>query len=356
VSGGIEPIFAQQYIRTVIVSTIPDHIADVTPKYYLGEFAETSMFSFVNEGSDKILRGVDDNGTVYKIDKNRGLTREVACIDYGVRYLMDKDEWDPEADWAVTSQSLTPEEHITDLHGFAKWIDSSVSKTINCPYDYPYDKFKDIYVDAYNKRVIKGVTTYRSGTMASVLSTQPDTPQSAPEEEIIIDTVKLPVSCPATVKILKAEGRKWYLTVAYNNGNNAPFALFVHTNAVEKTVQTSSAIDAMISLARTKGIPTKFVDETLEKIKYDSNSSKVARAISLNLRHGVLIKNIVFELDKLETIFVGSFLFQIKKFLASYVKDGETIDGAVCKNCNSATIVFSEGCSKCLTCGSSKCG
>jgi len=350
VSGGIEPIFAQEYTRTVIVNVIPKHIKEYTPNFHQGEFFETSMFKFVNEGSDKILRGVDTNGTVFKIDKNRGLTKEVDCIDYGVRYLIDRGEWDKDAEWAVTAQSLTPTDHINDLYGFAKYIDSSVSKTINCPYDYPYEDFKHIYLDAYNKRVIKGITTYRSGTMAAVLSTKPE----SSEEEIILDTVKLPVSSPATMKILKAEGRKWYLTVLHTD-DNRPHALFVHTNAIEKTIQTSDAIDALTALARKKGIPENFVAATLEKAKSDSNSSKVARVISLNLRHGVLIKNIVFELDKLD-MFVGSFLFQVKKFLSSYVKDGERIEGATCETCGGTNIVFSEGCSKCMTCGSSKCG
>lgn len=351
VSGGIEPVFAQKYVRTVIVNQIPIDMILETPKFYQGEFYETDLFRFTTEGADIILRGVK-NGVVYKIDKNRGLTKEVDCIDYGVRYLMEKGEWDENAEWAVTAQSLTPEDHINDLYGFAKWIDSSVSKTINCSFDYPFEKFKNIYLDAYNKKVIKGITTYRSGTMAAVLAA---TPSFVPDEEIILGTVKLPVSSPATMKILRAEGRKWYLTVVHSN-DNKPFALFVHTNANEKTIQTSDAVDVLVDLAKRKGIPEEHIEATLEKTKSDSNSSKVARVISLNLRHGVLIKNIVFELDKMDDILIGSFLFQIKKFLSSYVKDGEKIEGAVCSNCGGTNIVFSEGCSKCMTCGSSKCG
>ena len=353
VSGGIEPIFAFSYIRTVIVNKTPDHLMSVTPEFWKGVYEETEMFKWVKEGDEDILRGVDAHGTVYKIDKNRGLTKEVPCIDYGVKWLMDRDEWDENAEWAVTAMTLTPADHVNDLKGFARWIDSAISKTVNVPYDFPFDNFEDVYLDAYKEQYIKGITTYRSGTMTSVLSEKP--PADDTEEEIILDDVKLPDSSPATMKVLQAEGRKWYMTVLHNQAQTEPLALFVHTNANEKTVQTSDAIEAMFDLARRKGIPEKHVMETESKVSGDSNSSKIARAISLNLRHGVKINNIVFELDKLDDILVGSFLFQVKKFMASYVRDGEKIEGAVCDVCESTNVVFSEGCSKCMSCGSPKC-
>lgn len=49
-----------------------------------------------------MLRGVYE-GTTYKIDKNRGLLKEVECVDYGVRYLRDRGEWNPNADYVVTA-------------------------------------------------------------------------------------------------------------------------------------------------------------------------------------------------------------------------------------------------------------
>ena len=111
-----------------------------------------------------------------------------------------------------------------------------------------------------------------------------------------------------------------------------------------------------VSQSRYKGIPGRHINDAIEKMKSDTNATRIARMISLNLRHGVLIKNIVAALDKVEDVIVGSFLFQIKKFLSSYVKDGEKVDGQTCENCGSTNIIFSEGCQKCGDCGSSKCG
>lgn len=350
VSGGIEPVFMPEYIRTVIVNTTPDEIKDVTPRWWEGEWKETSLFKFAKEGDEDILRGTHKS-TVYKIDKNRGLTKEVPCEDYGVRWLKSRGEWDPNADWAVSTLQLTPQEHINDLMGFSKYTDSAISKTINLPNDFSFESFQSVYTEAYRSGFIKGCTTYRSGTMASVLSGKTDE-----DEEIIQDHVKLPESAEASLKTIKAEGKKWYLTVTYFDGTKKPFALFVKTNAHEKNIVTNNALEILEALARDKGIPSEHVDGTLEKSKQDNNASKITRMISLLLRHGVLIKNIVTALDRVDDAYVGTFIFQIKKFLASYIKDGEKVDGEVCQECGSNKIVFQEGCKVCSSCGSSKCG
>lgn len=356
VSGGLEPVFLHDYIRTVIVGYMPKEIADVTPKWFEGEWAETKMFKFAKEGDEEILKGKDENGTVYKIDKNRGLTKEVLCEDYGVRYMKRIEEWDGRCVWTSTALSMTVEDHVSDLKGFARWIDSAMSKTVNVPHDYSFDAFENIYLEAYKSGYVKGVTTYRSGTMTTVLSPKEEMFAGPRDEEIILEDVRLPDSAPATMKVLKAEGRKWYLTVIWNERQTRPLAFFVHTNSHEKGIPTTDAVDLLVKLARKKGIPKKHIDTAVDKMSVDSNPTKIARMISLNLRHGVLIKNIVAALGKVEEAYVGSFLFQIKKFLSSYIKDGEKVQDAICESCGSHNIVYQEGCMKCISCGSSKCG
>jgi ribonucleoside-diphosphate reductase alpha chain len=130
VSGGIEPVFMPEYIRTKIETFPPSEIAAVTPKYNEGVFEETSFFKWDKEGDDLILKGITPEGVVYKIDRNRGLTREVLCEDYGVRYLKSVGKWDPKADWMVTTTELTAQDHVNDLRGFARWTDSACSKCV----------------------------------------------------------------------------------------------------------------------------------------------------------------------------------------------------------------------------------
>lgn len=356
VSGGIEPVFMPEYIRTVIVPSCPDELINIVPKYWQGEFHETEHFKFTKEGDEDILKCVWKDGTVYKIDKNRGLTKEVLCEDYGVRFLKKRNEWDPNADWAVTALMLTVQDHINDMKGFAKFIDSAISKTINVPYDYPFADFKRVYLDAYKEGYIKGVTTYRTGTMTAVLSLKEDkNAEDTLNEEIILQDVKFPDNTPAQMKILRAEGKKWYVTVIMNNEQTKPIAFFVHTNHPEKNITTNDALDLLFELAVAKNIPQQHVDSTKNKISQDNNATKIARAISLLLRHGVSIKNVVTTLNKVKNVYAGSFLFQIRKLLSSYIRDGERAEGITCNNCDSSKIIFQEGCFVCVNCGSSKC-
>lgn len=352
VSGGIEPIFMPEYVRTVIVNVVPDHIKAFTPKWYEGEWYETEMFKKYNEGDDEMLRGIDEYGTVYKIDKNRGLTKEVLCEDYGVRYLKSIGEWDANADWAVTTTQLSVDDHLIDLKGFTRFLDSAASKTINIPHDYSFDDFKKVYFDAWKTGYIKGLTTYRSGTMMSVLSAKESDDNN--DEEIILESVRLDDSHPAVLKTLKSEGRKWYLTLTMDNTGTRPIALFVHTNSPEKSAITHNAVDKLLDLARNKGIPEIWIENTIKKMEHDNNVTKIARVIGLNLRHGVHIKNVVSTLNEIDTT-VNTFIFQIRKFLAQYIKDGTKVENAVCDNCGSSNIEYREGCTICKDCGNSKC-
>jgi ribonucleotide reductase alpha subunit len=355
VSGGLEPIFMPEYIRTVVVNEMPEEFADVCPKWFEGEWHETEMFKYDKEGDEEILKG-KHNGVVYKIDKNRGLTKEVLCEDYGVRYLKEKDAWDPNADFSVTTANLSVDDHVNDLKGFARWIDSATSKTINIPFDYPFEDFKNIYLNAYQSGYIKGVTTYRAGTMTTVLAAKDERDADEYDEEIIEEDVKVPVQAPATVNIIRADGKKWYLTTVWNEQKTRPMAFFVHTNHHETSVHTVDAIDRLLKLAKDKKIPEKWIEDTSKKMEKDNNATKIARAISLNLRHGVLIKNVVFTLDRVPNVFVNSFLFQIRKYLSTFIKDGEKVEGEKCQECGSENVIYSEGCKKCMSCGSSKCG
>ena len=156
-------------------------------------------------------------------------------------------------------------------------------------------------------------------------------------------TLNLPDSLPASLKTLRAEGRKWYLTVIMNEPQTKPVALFVQTNHSEKNVLAENTVDILLNLARSKGIPEKHIIDTVNKSTHDSNATKVCRMISLCLRHGVLIRNIVGELDKVDCI-AGTFVFHVRKYLASFIKDGEKVSNENCQSCGSTNVVYQEGC------------
>jgi len=176
------------------------------------------------------------------------------------------------------------------------------------------------------------------------------------QESVIVTDVKLPSDAPARMKTLRADGKKWYMTVVYLPNTEKPYALFCSTNNKEKTAQTSDAVERLIELARFKGILEEHIAKLQEKMSADNNVNKLTRSISLLLRHNVSIVNIVSVLDQMEDIFVGSFLFQVKKFLSAYIKDGQRVEDGKCDDCGSKNVIYVEGCFQCVDCGSGHCG
>jgi ribonucleoside-diphosphate reductase alpha chain len=240
------------------------------------------------------------------------------------------------------------------MTGFARWVDSSISKTVNIPEKYTFEDFKNLYLNAFNSGYIKGLTSYRANTMTNVLSSVNKNTNDK-VEEIIKESIKLPNAGKANYDIIRAEGHKWYLTTILNEDETSPVALFVVTNTREPKVTTHDAIEKLLNLAKEKGIPIKWIQDVENKINIDNNSTKIARTISLCLRHGILVKNVVSVLDSIENVFVGTFLFQIRKHLSKWIKNGEKIENKKCPNCGSEQLVYQEGCSKCLSCGHSAC-
>lgn len=340
VSGGCEPVFLHEYIRTTIVQSPPDYIKELCPKYWQGEFVETEMFKFSKEGDETILRGVDENGVVYKIDKNRGLTKEVFCEDYGVKILKERGEWDSGAEWAVTTNNLTVYDHITDLKGWAKWIDSSISKTINLPNNYPYDDFKRIYLEAYKSGVIKGITTYRDGTMTSVLS-------SIEKKDTIIK--KRPKKLRCDIHHPTVKGSKYYVAIGLDD-NDKPYEIFAGENGIDKDI-ASGFIQRIRNGRYSLIADNEVVIEDMGE-RCSNEEEAVARLASISLRNGVEIQSIVDQLEKTKGSLSG-FAKVMCRILRKYIPESAKCNDH-CPECKES-LVYQEGCKKCVNCGFSKC-
>ena len=348
VTGGIEPLFMAEYIRTVIVDGCPADMLSFTPKYWEGEFKETNVFKFVQEGGEKILRGTY-NGIIYKIDKNRGLTKEVPCIDYGVRYLRAREIWDPKADWAVTASTLSVQEHLRDMTGFAKWVDSSISKTVNLPNDYPYDSFKNLYLDAYKSGVLKGITTYRAGTMMNVLAANKFVvPRTTPP--------KRPVEVKGELHHFVIDGRKYYTAVGMDEDGKVS-EVFTGVNQTRGEIFIPKTVRTGIIKKECRGHYT-FIGDDKEKYELTNGHSNdeadaLTRMISGGLRHGMDIGFAVHQLEKTEGPLV-CFSKVLARTLKKYIKDGTYVCGEECPECKNK-MIRKEGCVTCPQCGYSKC-
>ena len=373
VSGGIEPVFMQEYVRWAIV---PEKDRAELKKQGLkfpeapkGEWFETDVFKFSKRGTDDILKGTY-NGVDYEIDKGRGLIKASLVSDYGWLYAKENFTASELAEMEskgvfATTEDLSVADHINPLKIIAKYTDMSSSKTVNLPADYPYEEFKNLYIDSW-KAGIKGITTYRAGTMTAVLEKKQETKDQQVELEnmfsgakdgVILENVKLPSECHSKLYVIKDKNKKkWYVNIAFaDQGLTRPFALFVNTNSKESNEVAEGTIESLMKLAKNKGINKTLIGDQLEKYLGQTNVTKIARSIGFLLRHNIAIIDIVDVLDE-GNYPISSFTFHVKRLLKQFIKDGTNVSGknGKCPQCG-GTMIFQEGCILCKDCSFSKC-
>lgn len=356
VTGGGEPIFLYDYIRTKIQSYYPEGLftpnaINFEEKTFLGMLEPTNPWKWVREGDENLLR-CEFEGDVYKVDKNRGLLKESVVEDYGVWWLRQKGEWNPDAEWACNTSNLTVDDHINTMKILAKYLDSAMSKTVNLPNDYPYEDFKKLYIDCWKSGVIKGCTTYRDGTMTNVLAAI----ESKKEESSFEykDAVKRPNSLPCEIYHVTAKGQRW--TVVVGLLENKPYEVFAF---LYDGVKLSEGVvkgdlikekSGVYTLTHSKGQ----LFDVASGIRDEDEA--LSRMISTALRHGSAIDFVVEQLDKSHGTVV-SFSKAIARVLRKYAKKIEESQNKIERMCDTGDcrIIHEDGCTKCLTCGQSAC-
>ena len=354
VSGGLEPIFLPEYVRTTIFPFPPEGLEVAKNIDFQNRKFDSvgTEWSWTTEGDENLLR-TEFDGYVWKIDKNRGLLRETVVRDYAVRYLDAKGEWDPSAEWVATTTELSIDEHVKTMGVMARYIDSAMSKTVNLPADYSYGEFKRLYEDVYATGVIKGCTTYRAGTMTTVLAEKKDEDgelslprTTAPERPKTLD---------CDIHHLTVGGGKWIVIVGLYGED--PYEIFAFQ---KKNISISTKIrNGKLTKVKRGRYNLELGDFELENLKehFESNEEEaLTRMISTALRHGTDINFIYEQLQKSEGTIV-SFSKAIARTLKKYLdeellKNSETY----CENCGDPDgLHFSEGCFQCKSCGYSKC-
>lgn len=371
VSGGIEPVFMIEYRRWAIVTEHERRILRKKefewPDPLKGEWFETEHMKFDVRGDEQILKGTFEN-VDYEVDRSRGLVKAVNVEDYGWSFVKDTytlekiDEWTKEKRFA-TAMDLSVLDHINVLKVVAHYTDMNNSKTVNLPKDYSYEDFKSLYQDAWSSN-IKGMTTYREGTMAAVLETQKTRVfQNELEKQfaeaghkVIQHVTKIPNEFFARGFKIKDNGKKkWYINLGFvDEAMTKPYAIFVHTNNLESSEVTEELVKSMEKLLIEKGLPKKLVEDQITKYEHQKNTTRIARIIGMALRHNLKIEDIVEVLEQYPHD-LSSFVFHLKKLLARYIQDGTKVKKEKCESCKHSAIVYQDGCKTCTNCGWSKC-
>ena len=245
----------------------------------------------------------------------------------------------------VSAQTLTPADHLAMQATAQRFIDSSISKTVNCPEDIAFEEFSDIYARAFDLGC-KGCTTYRpnavTGSILSVEKPDQNAPLSPPPAALAARPETL---IGSTYKIKWPESEHaLYVTIndIEENGARRPFEIFVNSKNMEHYAWTL-ALTRMISAVFRRGGDVTFVAEELKAV-FDPRGGSW-----LNGRY------------------VPSLLAAIGDVIQRHL-DSDTVSAPAavtvappqtrprfCPKCSAASLIRSEGCDKCLECGYSKC-
>lgn len=379
VSGGIEPVFnAEGYYRWSIV---PEHRKReliengfVFPDVGKGEWFETNHMKFTQRGDEQVLSGTF-NDKRYEVDKNRGLVVATLVEDFGIRFAKKHfgDQFETmKAHGAFTSsENLSINEHLSVLAICSRYTNMSISKTVNIPNDYSYEDFKKVYLYAYENN-IKGITTYRAGTMTAVIESKEDSLKTKSKKTELKfaenHAVKRPKELDCDIVNATVGGEKW--TFAVGLYENKPYEIFGGLSKyvqIPKRIKNGKVIKnngAENPLARydlhydyEKSLEDETVIKDITNVFENKTHAAFTRTISLSLRHGVPIQYIVEQLtkgsEKEDDLF--SFSKAASRVLKGYIKDGTKSSVKNCPECGSTDVIYQEGCSLCKSCGNSKC-
>ena len=292
---------------------------------------------FRNEYERTVIQGAE-NGEV-----KRFITYHPLVLEYNALYGEDAHKT---SSLFITSDKIDWVQRVKMQSVIQKNISQSISSTINLPQGTTNETIDTIYREAW-KHGLKGCTIYvdkcRDGILNDVSSTA---------NVYILPHVKFPKSGEAKFKVIKSEKRKWYCFYTIDEDTRLPNSLFVNTNSAEQGVLTEEVIDKFEDLLVKHNIEQIWIDELKKKYTHQPNVVKIARTLSMLLRHRVSIGEIIEAINAVQAP-VFSFVFQIKKLLGEFVEGDLT--GEACPSCESGQLIFEGGCVLCRDCGFTKC-
>jgi ribonucleoside-diphosphate reductase alpha chain len=246
-----------------------------------------------------------------------------------------------------------------------KWVDHSISVTINMPNDVTEELVGECYMEAW-KAGCKGVTVYRDGSRSGVLIANTDK-----KEETVAGNVPFPTTRPqileADVVRFQNKKDKWIAFVGLID--NQPYEIFtgladdedgillprwVNEGVIIKNREADGSSRYDFQYKNTRGYKT-----TIEGLSYKFNPEywNYAKLISSTLRHGMQIEKVVDLISSLQLDeSINTWKNGVARALKQYIPDGTEAKKQKCQNCNSTNLLYQEGCLTCKDCGSSKCG
>lgn len=343
-SSGIEPVFLPVYKRKRKVNPNDENVKIDFIDEVGDAFEEYIVYHH------KFLEWMSANG----IEARQDLSAEE------IEELVKKSPY-----YKATSNDVDWMEKVRMQGAIQKWVDHSISVTINLPSDVTEELVGQLYVEAW-KAGCKGCTVYRDGSRNNVLAAvKPENTHLIAEPDKII---KRPVELEADVVRFQNNKEKWIAFVGLADGK--PYEIFTGLADDDdgifcpKSVNHGKIIKAVDPDGK-KRYDFQFINKrgyktTIEGLseKFNPEFWNYAKLISGVLRYGMPIDQVLklvggLELDSTN---INTWKNGVERALKKYLPNGTAAKGQKCPKCGAETLIYQEGCLICTSCGSSKCG
>lgn len=341
-SSGIEPVFLPVYKRKRKVNPSDENV----------------RIDFVDEVGDAFEEFVVYHHKFLEWMKVKGIERRSNMTAEEIDELVKQSPY-----YKATSNDVDWMEKVRMQGAVQKWVDHSISVTINLPADVTEELVGNLYVEAW-KAGCKGCTVYRDGSRNNVLESVKSTPLIATPEHI----VKRPIELDADVVRFQNNKEKWIAFVGLVDGK--PYEIFTGLADDEdgifcpKSVNNGKIIKAVDAEGK-KRYDFQFINKrgyktTIEGLseKFNPEFWNYAKLISGVLRYGMPIDQVLklvggLELDSTN---INTWKNGVERALKKYLPNGTAAAGQKCPKCGAETLIYQEGCLICTSCGASKCG
>ncbi|MBK8175419.1 MAG: adenosylcobalamin-dependent ribonucleoside-diphosphate reductase [Rhodospirillales bacterium] len=387
---GAFPLFdAEQYLAGETVAALDENVRAAIARNgirnaLLTSVAPTGTISLFADNVSSGLEPVFSFRYVRHVLMPDGSRREEEVSDYAYRLFRRlKGDQAPLPDWFVDAQSLSPHDHLVMQAAVQQFVDSSISKTINCPESISFEEFKTVYLQAYELGC-KGCTTYRPNEITgAVLEVREAETHGEPLEQ-----PELPLAPPTTtakpqdlgdsgaiVQMFRPLDRpealpgktykvRWpesdhaiYITLndIVQDGRRRPFEVFINSKNMEHFAWTV-ALTRMISAVFRRGGDVSFVVEELKAV-FDPRGGQWMRG-----RYVPSLLAAIGEVIETHMIDIGFIQPEQPAGEAAAPSLRKVVGLATdprfrqCPKCGAPSLVRQEGCDTCTSCGYSKCG
>ncbi len=372
---GAFPLFdAEQYLASGMMRGMDEDVRDAIREHgirnaLLTSIAPTGTISLYAGNVSSGIEPVFAYAYTRKVLQKDGSRTEEEVVDYAVQMWRDLKGDAPLPDYFVNAQTLAPLDHVKMQAAAQKWIDSSISKTINCPEDISFDSFKEVYMEAWDTGC-KGCTTYRPNDVTgSVLSVSEDKKQAPevvsrdgeepqePHGDVIYMSEPLdrPEGLEGSTYKIKWPDSEHALYITVNDlvvgGHRRPFEVFINSKNMENFAWTV-ALTRMISAVFRRGGDVSFVVEELKAVFDPRGGAWMGGKYIPSILAAI---GGVIEQHMITTGFIAGEGMGLKSDPQAKVVGLSQSRGKACSSCGQYDLRMVEGCMTCGSCGHSKC-